>query len=120
MSTKKNESQITSIDDEPTIIDEPTAAPIKITDHGDNFTGDKVELTIHSGEGAAGRQAVFIGINGHGLNVPRDIAVVVAQEVVDQLDNCTMTVYEALAGGVMAEREVKRFSTTVRPIKAKK
>jgi hypothetical protein len=120
MPPKNSDTKITSIDDEQIAIDEPTAAPIKITDHGDNFSGDKVELTIHSGEGKAGRQAVFIGINGHGLNVPRDIPVVVAQEVVDQLDNCTMTMYEALEGGVMAEREVKRFSTTVRPVKAKK
>ena len=107
-------SSATTIDD-----DEPDDAPrvpkIAVTDHGDNMAGGKVELTLHAGEGDIGRQAVFLGINGHGFNIPRSTPVEVPEEVVQILDNATMTVYEQV-GQKMHEREVKRFSYNIRPI----
>lgn len=113
----KDKSTVTSIDDPVEIPDTPNAEALAITDHGDNFSGDKVELTIHSDTGEAGRQAVFVGINGVGFNIPRDTAVAVPVEIVTQLDNAMQTIYEGIEGGGTREREVKRFSTTVRPIR---
>lgn len=117
MASPKDKTSVTSIDDPVEIHDTPIADTLAITDHGDNFSGDKVELTIHSDTGEAGRQAVFVGINGVGFNIPRDIPNVVPMEVVTQLENCMQTIYEGIEGGGTREREVKRFSTTVRQIR---
>lgn len=119
--TAKSDSASTSIEDEPEIVvtEARQATTIAVSDHADAFTGDKVELTINSGDGEVNRQAVFLGINGHSLNIPRDTPVIVAQEVLDQLKNCKMTVYESIDGGKMIEREVQRFSFTATPVRAK-
>lgn len=113
---KDTTTKATSIDDEPAQDDVVQAQEVAVTDHGDNFCGEYVQLTINSGEGTAGRQAVFVGINGYGLNIPRDTPVKVPVEVVQQLDNCMMTIYESVEGGGVKPREVNRFSTTVRPL----
>lgn len=111
MSDKKS---VTTIDDEPA-----TDAPAKkskvlaVPDHGDNFSGKRLRLTIQSGEGAVGRQAVYVGVNGVGFNIPRDTPVDVPEEVVQQLKNCVQTVYESDEKGGTREREVSRFSMTI-------
>ena len=112
MSTKK-EANVTSIDD-----DEPApvlakAVELKLTDHGDNFTGRKAEVTIQSGSDVLSRQAVFLSINGASFLIPRDVPVVVPAEVVEVLNNAVMSVYEK-NGNTLIERRVKRhsFSTT--------
>jgi hypothetical protein len=117
MASAKDKSTSTSIDDVIDTPEAPAAAALAVTDHGDNFSGEKIELTIHSDAGDAGRQAVFVGINGVGFNIPRDTPVAVPVEVVTQLENCMQTVYEGIEGGGTREREVKRFSTTVRQIR---
>lgn len=119
METKKTalakDTTITSIDDEPTVVDTPTAVTIDVTDHGDNMSGERVQVTIQQGEGEIGRQAVFLGINGHGFNIPRGKPVSLPVEAVHILDNATQTVYETV-GGKSVEREVPRFAYTVRPL----
>jgi len=108
----KDTTVITSIDDpQDAALEQAEAAPtIAVTDAHGTFEGGRAELTIHSGEGEIGQQAVFLGINGHGFNIPRDKKVNVPIEVAHQLDNCMMTIYESIAGGGTREREVKRFS----------
>lgn len=116
----KDSTSITSIDDEPAVVLSKKAEHVAVTDHGDNMSGERYEVTIQAGEGDAGKQAVFLAINGHGLNIPRGVPVNVPAEVVEILDNATMTIYEAAAGGKMVEREVKRFSYSAKPAKATK
>lgn len=113
----KDKTTITSIDDVVETIDQPKVETLAITDHGDHFSGERMELTIHSDQGEAGRQAVFVGINGVGFNIPRDTPVDVPIEVIQQLDNAVQVVYEGIEGGGTREREVKRFSTTVRALR---
>jgi hypothetical protein len=88
---------------------------IAVADHGDRMCGRRMELVLHAGEGEAGRQAAFIGINTHGFNIPRSVKVSVPVEVVEIIENATMTIYEQI-GEKIYEREVKRFSYTARPL----
>lgn len=112
------DTSVTTIDDAPQATAAPRAKTIAVADAGDNMTGDKLELTIHAGEGELGRQAVFLSINGHGFNIPRGIPCVVPSEVVDILDNAKQIIYEPGENGKMHEREVNRFSYNARPVKA--
>ena len=116
MSKAKDTTIITSIDDpqDEALVQSEAAPAIAISDTLSVFSGERAELTINSGEGEVGKQAVFLGINGHGFNIPRDKTVNVPKEVVDQLDNCTMTIYESTTGGATQERIVKRFAYSSR------
>lgn len=116
MSKTKDTTIITSIDDPQDLaIEQSEDAPaLVVSDALGVFNGERAELTINSSEGEVGQQAVFLGINGHGFNIPRDKKVNVPKEVIDQLDNCMMTIYESIVGGGTREREVKRFSYSSR------
>ena len=113
----KPDTTVTTIDDAPKSVDTKKVQDI---DHkaDDAISGDKAEVTIHAGEGELGRQAVFLAINGHGFNIPRGVACRVPVEVIEVLENATMVVYEPTAAGQNIEREVKRFSYTVKYPKA--
>ncbi|MET3135214.1 hypothetical protein AAKU55_005522 [Oxalobacteraceae bacterium GrIS 1.11] len=109
------DTSVTTIDDEPSPLIEQAAKPLAVTDHGDNFAGRYFDVTIHNSEGEVGRQAVFLGINGHGLNIPRGKPVRVPAEVVEILENAMQIIYEPLPGGGTIEREVLRFPFIARP-----
>lgn len=51
-------------------------------------------ITIHNGEGAAGREDVFVGVNGYSYNIKRGKPVQVPVEVLEVLNNAVTTVYE--------------------------
>jgi len=114
----KDTSTSTSIDDAPDVaLDKASTEPVKtlaVSDVHGAFEGERVELIINTSPGEAGNQAVFVGVNGNGFNIPRDIKVNVPIEVLYQLDNATQTIYESIAGGGVQEREVKRFSYTAK------
>jgi hypothetical protein len=106
-------SKVSTIDD---VVDgdpEVQTQRVTITDHGDNFSGDKVELTIHQGEGEVGGQPVFLQVNGANVLIPRGIKVEIADELKHALDNAVYTVYECAKDGSTKAREVKRFNYTV-------
>lgn len=109
----KKETNVTSIDDEEPAPILAKAVEMKITDHGDNFTGRKAEVVIQSGSDVLSRQAVFLSINGASFLIPRDVPVIVPGEVVEVLNNAVMSLYEK-DGNKLIERRVKRhsFSTT--------
>jgi hypothetical protein len=117
MATPRDTS-ITSIDDEPKAVVVAKAKNIAVANTGDHMSGEKMEVTIHQGEGELGRQAVFLGINGEGTLVPRGVPCKLPVELVEILDNATMTVYEPTTNGQTIEREVKRYSYTAKAIKA--
>lgn len=109
-------SSISTIDDEPDS-ERDTPAPssartIAVADHGDQMTGEKVELTLFQSEGDNGSQPVFIGLNGHGTLIPRGVRVKIPVEVVDILDNAVQTLYTNV-NNVMVPREVKRYAYTL-------
>lgn len=111
------DTSVTTIDDTPEVVATPRAKKVAVTDHADGMSGEKMEVTIHAGEGELGRQAVFLSLNGYGFNVPRGKPVELPIEVVEILDNATMTKYEQGANGQMVEHEVKRYSYNARSIR---
>lgn len=120
MSSKntKDTTTITSIDDAPeAALGSAEASPtVPVTDNLSVFGGDSAELIVQSNaaEGILGQQAVFVGINGYGFNIPRDKKVIVPVEVIENLDNASVVVIEGLDNGQTRERTVKRFAYSVR------
>jgi len=105
--------KVSTIDDAVEGEQEVQSQKVTITDHGDNFSGDKVELTIHQGEGEVGGQPVFLQVNGANVLIPRGLKVEIADELKHALDNAVYTVYECAKDGSTKAREVKRFNYTV-------
>jgi len=91
------------------------AAKISLPDIGAELSGQMMEVTIQPGLDEAGKQAAFLGINGHGLLVPRGIPVRLPVEVVEILKNATMEIYER-EGDRMVPREVQRYSFMAMPV----
>lgn len=58
------------------------------------LSGDRVTITIHSGEGSAGREDVPVFVNGFGFQIKRGKPVEVPVEVVEVLRNAVTTQYE--------------------------
>lgn len=113
----KNAATATDIDDVPTTA-QTTAAPaprISLPDIGVELSGKIMEVTIQPGLDEAGKQAAFLGINGHGLLVPRGIPVRLPVEVVEILKNATMEIYER-EGDRMVARQVQRYAFIAMPV----
>jgi hypothetical protein len=111
---KAQDTSITTIDDAPKTIEPVAVAQLQVNNDGDVLSGERVELTIHQGEGDSGRDPVFIGLNGTGYQVPRDTPVEVPVELLQILENAVQIVYEA-NGNTSRARQVKRFSYNARP-----
>jgi len=58
------------------------------------LTGERATITIHSGEGSAGREDVPVFVNGFGFQIKRGKPVEVPVEVVEVLRNAVTTQYE--------------------------
>lgn len=119
--TKKDKatetSQITTLDDtqdtaqaQQAVADAPA---VNGNAHDAALSGERVMLTIYEQEGEAGREAVFVGINGVGYQIPRGKPFSVPVEVVHVLENSVQTIYEPIEGGETRERALKRFNFTV-------
>ena len=106
-------SKVSTIDDVVEGEHEVESQKVTMTDHGDNFSGDKVEITIHQGEGEVGGQPVFLQVNGANVLIPRGLKVEIADELKHALDNAVYTIYESAKDGSTKAREVKRFNYTV-------
>lgn len=118
MAKAATETSITTIDDAPKAVEQPAAKVLRGAADPD-LSGERVELTIHQDSGENGREPVFVGLNGTGYQIPRGIAVNVPVEVLEVLDNATMTVYESTAGVTVPKgRAVKRFAYNVRQQRA--
>lgn len=75
----------------------------------------KFKIVIPSGSGAGGSDDVFVGANGRQFLIKRDVEVEVPAEVIDGLNNATMTEYITDENGRMiAERQVPRFPYQVK------
>jgi hypothetical protein len=69
---------------------------------------DRKTITVHAGEGSAGREDVPVFVNGYGFNIKRGKPVEVPVEVIEVLKNAVTTQYEN--GEAI---EVPRFAFTV-------
>jgi hypothetical protein len=112
MSTKKNENtQISTLDDAPYADQSaPVAHVVTGSTHDDALSGDKVNIVIHEQEGDAGREAVFVSVNGVGYQIPRGIVCAVPVEVLHVLDNSVQKIFESLPNGETRERALRRFN----------
>jgi hypothetical protein len=110
---KAQDTTITTIDEAPKFIEPVVATELQANNDGDVLSGQRVELTINQGEGDAGREPVFVGLNGTGYQIPRDIPVNVPVELLHILDNAVQVIYEA-NGATSRGRLVKRFSYNTR------
>mgnify|MGYP000479304397 CR=1 FL=1 len=94
-----NDTTVTTLDDE-TPAEKPTkAAKVEkakpnqaMADAG--ITGSRKSITIFTGEGDAGREDVFVGVNGFSFKIKRGKPVEVPVEVVEVLNNAVTTKYE--------------------------
>jgi hypothetical protein len=113
---KSETTQITTLDDGANVaqvVDAFTGEAVVGTSHDAALSGERVSLTIYEQEGDAGREAVFVGINGVGYQIPRGKPFNVPVEVVHVLENAVQTIYEPVEGGETRERTLKRFNFTV-------
>lgn len=76
----------------------PDTAPAKPTKaaaaSGGEVPEPTVSLTIHQQEGAGGKRAVFVGVNGKGILIPRNKPCTVKHRYLGALANATETKYE--------------------------
>lgn len=96
-----SDTTVTTLDDAPEV--EAKAAATKATAKSSKasaaakeagLAGTTKSITIHPGEGTAGREDVFIAVNGYAFNIKRGKPVEVPAEVVDVLKNAVTTQYE--------------------------
>ena len=81
------------------------------TDVADPPAPKMFKLTINSEESVEGRSDVFVGLNGYGYNIKRNMEVVVPEGVVEILKN---TVINTTAQGGEPQR-ISRYNITYSP-----
>lgn len=92
-----SETSVTTLDDASEVKPATKAAKTKqqtAATKEAGMTGDRVLITIHNGEGAAGREDVPVFVNGVAFVIKRGKPVEVPVEVVEVLKNAVMTTYE--------------------------
>lgn len=76
-------------------VNAPTkAAEARLIASGDAVAEPLVELTVHTSEGAGGKRAVFCGVNGKALLIPRNQKCKVKLRYLRVLENAVETKYE--------------------------
>lgn len=118
MATAKSDSKITTLDDAPdaaleTAQEPVSAVAVKSSSTDTDLSGKRKTVTIYEQEGEAGRDDVFVGVNGVGYQIKRGKAVSIPVEVLHALDNAVQTIYDTLPSGQVIERSLKRFNYTV-------
>jgi hypothetical protein len=112
--TETSGASITTLDDTPAVAEPTFAAPVAVS--GD--TSNKVLLMIHQEKGENGKEAVFLGVNGDQILVPRGQYVPVDKKFVEAcLDDAIQLEYDAGDQGKdMTGRPVPRFAYTIKPM----
>ena len=109
----KNQSQVSTLDDDAPEAPVPVATPISGANHDAAMSGKKRTLTIHPGEGENGSDNVFLQINGYAYSIKRGEPVLVPEEVVEVLNNARQTLMSFGPGGAVVERSVPRYAFSV-------
>lgn len=107
-----SDTQVTTLDDE--VTEKPVETKAKTSKKASaaaveaGIVGKQRTITIHAGEGSAGREDVQVFVNGFGWSIKRGKPVDVPEEVVEVLRNAVTTQYD---GGEAVE--VPRFAFSV-------
>jgi hypothetical protein len=108
---------VTTLDSAPAKTSAPAPAATNpdaaiLIKHNAQLSGKRMFLTIHASPGEGGHNAVFIGLNEVGYQVPRGKPWNVPSELVENLANATEIRYERDDDGVIQSLEVPRFAYT--------
>lgn len=117
----KNQSQVSTIDDEPvnevTIEAKAAAAADVQADGADDALSGKMEMvTIHASNDENGGDAVLLIHNGYARQVPRDTPVKLPTEVVQILRDAKVTHYKPGHGGTNIEEMRPRYAFSAVPV----
>lgn len=112
----KSNSQVTTLDDgEVAAAEAATIAPATVVgaNHDEVLSGERKMLTIHQSDADGGAEAVFVGLNGYGYQIPRGTPHLVPVEVIKILQNAKTKMLSNGVGGAIIERDVPRFAFSV-------
>lgn len=118
--SQENRSITTTIDDEgsPDVRSAKPATAAKRTvvieaKGSTKLSGKRAQLRIASTKEDAGKEPVFVGLNGEGYLIPRDVQVDCPIEIVQVLEDAKFTEFEQVAGGG-TPTEIQRYNMSVR------
>lgn len=79
-----------------------------------NLSGEKVVITVYSGDGDLNKLPVFISLNGYAYQFPRDKPVVLPKELLGVLKDAEQENY-TYVNGALTKKKIKRFSFNSEP-----
>lgn len=115
----KSQSQISSIDDAPTHIDAAADLDVPVlagANANTSLSGKMEMVTIHSSEGDAGADAVFVSHDGYAYQIPRDKPYKIPTEVAQILRDARVTTFVPGESGSFVERHRQRYAFTATPV----
>lgn len=74
--------------------------------------GRKIRMVIHNQGGPGGSEPVFVGVNGHGVLIPRDTEVLLSPEVAEVIRNAKSDVTRNHDDGRIETVVVNRYAYT--------
>lgn len=114
----KNQSQVTTLDDAPAVTAHTDVPVLGNANGNPDFSGKMEMVTIHSSEGEAGSDAVFVAHNGYAYQIPRDKPYKLPTEVVQILRDARVTSFAAGENGSFTERSRPRYAFSSEPVAA--
>lgn len=109
-----NDSQISTIDDQPSAATVKATKASKAALSQDAETGEKRRtITIHASDADGGNEAVFVSVNGVAWQIPRGKPEKVPEEVIHALELATVTTYKSGNDGKVKEQSTPRFAFSV-------
>ena len=115
----KNNSQVSTIDDEQDVpVEAQAAAAVVVSaDGSDETLSGKMEMvTIHSSSDENGGDAVLLIHNGYARQVPRDKPVKLPTEVAQILRDAKVSQYKPGPGGTNIEEMRPRYAFSAVPV----
>ena len=107
------QSQVTTLDDDAPAAPAPVAERVDAGVNVVGLSGQRKTVTIHTTPEDGGSDPVFVGVNGHGYQIPRGKPCDIPVEVLEILNTAHQTLYAAQPGGGVSSRTVQRFPFTV-------
>jgi hypothetical protein len=117
----KNQSQISSIDDEPLVQVSPevmaaNAGIVPAENMDDGLSGKMEMVTVHSSSEENGGDAILLIHNGYARQIPRDTPVKIPTEVAQVLRDAKVTQYKPGPGGAVTEEQRPRYAFSAVPV----
>ncbi len=114
-SQNQTKSQVTTLDDsnDVDVAVAPASGAIKGANFDASLSGLKKTVTIHADGTESGNDAVFVGINGFGYQIPRGKPFEVPVEVIKVLEDAKMDILSPVPGGGVAVRSTPRYAFSV-------